>query len=144
TTLAFALYKQNKTAEALALMRTLHPSALSTPERQMFRALFMATTGDAAGAADLLSGLRPIGFLPEECELVLHAGNEVARLDREKGEELKLLALSTSGEIDHHKGWLQALPENVRSGASVEMQTADSLFAIRDLTGLAAQLRKGG
>jgi len=32
----------------------------------------------------------------------------------------------------------------VRSGASVEMQTADSLIAIRDLTGLAAQLRKGG
>jgi len=143
TTEAFALYKQNKPAEALALLEKLRPAALSVPERVMFHALFRATTGDANGAADLLSGLQRGEFLPEENTLITRTRTEIARLDRDKGDDLKLYALSNRGEIDHRKGWLQALPENVRASATVEMQTADSLYAIGDFAGFAAQLRKG-
>lgn len=143
TTEAFALYKQNHPKEALALFETMSPAEKVTPERVLLRAVLRATTGDAAGAADLLSGLKPASFLPEERELITHASEEVARLDRERGQDLKLLALKDRGEIDRAKGWMRALPENVRATANVEMQTADELFAIGDLAGLGTQLRKG-
>ncbi|HYP15801.1 MAG TPA: hypothetical protein VEQ65_01210 [Opitutus sp.] len=143
TTQAFALYKQNKPAEALALLESLRPSALSVPERTMFRALFRAASGDAAGAADLLSGLKSAGFLPEERRLVTRTTEEIARLDRNKGDNLRLFAANDRGEIDHNKGWLRALPEQDRAKATVDMQAADSLLAMGDIRGLGAQLRKG-
>ncbi len=143
TTQALALYKQNKPKEALALIESMRPSALSSPERQMFRALFRVSTGDAAGAAELLEGLRTTTFLPEERRLVTKTTEEIARLDRNRGEDLRLYALDTRGEIDRSKGWLRALPEAARAQATLEMQAADSLFAMGDLRGLGAQLRKG-
>ena len=143
TTQAFALYKQNKPAEGLALLETLRPSALSTPERTMLRALLHATTGDASGAVDLLDGVKATGFLPEERLLMTRAAREVARLDREKGQNLRLHALDTSGEIDRNKGWLKILAEVAQSNPTIEMQTTDSLYAMGDLRGLGAQLRKG-
>lgn len=143
TTQALALYKQNKPKEALALLESLRPAALSSPERQMFRALYRVSSGDAAGAAELMEGLRTTTFLPEERRLVAKTTEEIARLDRNKGEDLRLYALDTRGEIDRSKGWLQALPEPVRTNATVEMQAADSLFAMGDFRGLGAQLRKG-
>lgn len=144
TTQALGLYKQNKPASALALMESIRPSALSTPERMMFRALFRASSGDAAGAADLLDGVKATAFLPEERRLMARAASEVARLDSERGQTLRLHALSTSGEIDRSKGWLKHLPEIAAADATVEMQTTDSLYAMGDLRGLGAQLRKGG
>ena len=144
TTQAFALYKQNKPAAALSLLETMRPSALSTPERTMLRALFRASSGDAAGAADLLDGLKATGFLPEERRLLARAASEVARLDSERGQSLRLHALNTSGEIDRSKGWLKHLPEVAMNEPTVEMQTTDSLYAMGDLRGLGAQLRKGG
>jgi hypothetical protein len=142
TTQAFALYKQSRPAAALNLLETIRPSALSSPERMMFRALFRASSGDAAGAADLLDGVKISGFLPEERRLAARAASEVARLDRERGENLRLHALDTSGEIDRNKGWLKILPGV--AGPTLEMQTANSLYAMGDLDGLGAQLRKGG
>jgi predicted Zn-dependent protease len=143
TTQAFALYKQNKPKEALALLETLRPSALSTPERVMFRALFRAAAGDGAGSADLLTGLRSTGFLPEERRLVARAMSDIAQLRGQKGQDLLLMALNSRGEIDRTKGWLRALPEDFRTNATVEMQTTDSLLAMGDMTAFAAQLRKG-
>ena len=137
TTQALALYKQNKPAAALALLETIRPSALSAPERTMYRALFRASSGDAAGAADLLGGVKAAGFLPEERRLMARAASEVARLDTERGQTLRLHALSTSGEIDRSKGWLKHLPEIDSTDATVEMQTTDSLYAMGDLRGLA-------
>ena len=143
TTQAFALYKQNKPKDALALLETLRPAALATPERTMFRALFRVGAGDPAGAADLLAGLRTTNFLPEERRLVARTTEEIARVDRERGEDLRLVALKNSGEVDRSKGWLHSLPEEVRRTATVDMQTADALFAVGDIKGLGAQLRKG-
>jgi len=144
TTQALALYKQDKPKEALALLETLRPAALAEPERAMYRALFRAKSGDAGGAADILSGFRPGKFLPEERRFVEVTGEEIARLDRQRGEELRLYALDNRGEIDRSKGWMRILPEITPDKATVEMQAADSLFAIGDLSGLSAQLRKGG
>lgn len=144
TTQAFSLYKQNKPKEALALLETLRPAALAAPERTMHRALFRAKSGDAAGAADLLSGFKPAKFLPEERRLVEVTGEEIARIDRQRGQDLRLYALRDSGEIDRTKGWLRIVPEISPESATVEMQTADSLFAMGDMSGLLAQLRKGG
>lgn len=144
TTQAFALYKQNKPAEALAMMQTMRPAALSAPERSLFVALYRAATGDGEGASDILSGLKPTKLLPEERQLVAKTASEVARLRGDKGQDSRLYALDTRGEIDRSKGWLKALPEPVRRSATVEMQTADSLFAMGDTRGLAAHLRKGG
>ena len=143
TTQAFALYKQNKPEDALKLLETLRPSALSDPERTMFRALFRAGAGDAVGAADLLEGLKATRFLPEERQLMARAAGEVARLDRERGQSLRLHALDTSGGIDRSKGWLKLVPNLGREEPTLEMQTADSLYAMGDLRELAAQLRKG-
>jgi hypothetical protein len=143
TTQALSLYKQNKPAAALALLETLRPSALSTPERTMFRALFRASSGDAAGAADLMAGVKSTKFLPEERRLLAQAATEVARIDRERGQDVRLHALDTSGGIDRSKGWIRMLPEASRARASIEMQTTDSLYAMEDLAGLGTQLRKG-
>lgn len=143
TTQAFALYKQNKPKEALALLESLRPAALSLPERAMFRALFHAAAGNVDQAADLLAGLRPMNLLPEERRLVTQATDRIAQLAREKGDDLRLYALTNRGEIDHNKGWLRALSERDRQAATVEMQAADSLFAMSDLRGLGAQLRRG-
>lgn len=143
TTQAFALYKQNRADAALALIETLRPSALSTPERTMFRALFRASSGDASGAADLIEGIKTSGFLPEERRLLARAGTEVARLDRERGESLRLHALDAGGEIDRSKGWLKILPEIAKANPTIEMQTTDSLYAMGDLRGLGTELRKG-
>ena len=143
TTQAFALYKQNRPAEALRLIETLRPSLLSEPERTMFRALFRTATGDAAGAADLLEGLKANRFLPEERRLMVRAASEVARLDGERGQNLRLHALDTSGEIARTKGWLKMLPDVNSDNPSVEMQTTDSLYAMGDFVGLGTQLRKG-
>jgi Flp pilus assembly protein TadD len=143
TTEAFALYKQNKPADALVLLEKLDAPALSAPERTLFHALFLAATGEADRAADLLSGLKSKGLLPEERHLAEVATNQVAALERERGQDLRLVALSHRGEIDRSKGWLEALPEKVRATATEGMKTADSLFAIGDMTGLGAQLRKG-
>jgi Flp pilus assembly protein TadD len=142
TTQALAMYKQNRPAAALNLLETLRPSALSTPERTLFRALFRAGSGDASGAADLLDGVKVTGFLPEERRLAAKAASEVARLDRERGESLRLHALDTNGEIDRNKGWLKILPTVTEP--TLEMQTANSLYAMGDLRGLGAQLRKRG
>lgn len=144
TTQALALYKQNNADAALALLETLRPAALSVPERTMYRALFRASSGDAAGAADLLEGVRATGFLPEERRLMARVATEVARLDSERGQTLRLHALNTSGEIDRSKGWLKHLPDIANNNPTVEMQTTDSLYAMGDLRGLGAQLRKGG
>jgi Uncharacterized enzyme of heme biosynthesis len=144
TTQALALYKQDKPKEALALLETLRPAALASPERQMYRALFRAKSGDAAGAADLLSGFRAAKFLPEERRLVEATGTEIARLDRQRGEELRLFALDTRGEIDRSKGWMRGVPDLAPEAATVEMQAADSLFAMGDVAGLSTHLRKGG
>lgn len=144
TTQAFALYKQNKPAAALALLETIRPAALSTPERIMLRALFRASSGDAVGAADLINGVKATGFLPEERRLLARAASEVARLDGERGQTLRLNALNTSGEIDRSKGWLKHVPDVAGNDPTVEMQTTDSLYAMGDLRGLGAQLRKGG
>ncbi len=143
TTQAFALYKQNKPAEALALLETLRPVALSVPERVMFRAVFRAAIGDASGAADLLTGLKSAGFLPEERRLVTQTVSDIARLKGQKGQDQLLLALNSRGEIDRSKGWLHALPEKVRANATVEMQTSDSLLAMGDLTAFMTELHKG-
>jgi hypothetical protein len=142
TTQAFALYKQNRPAEALALLETLRPAALALPERAMFHALFRVGAGDASGAADLLTGLKSTGFLPEERRLVTRTATEIARLNGEKGQDQLLYALSSRGEIDRSKGWLAILPDAVRTTATVEMQTTDSLFAIGDLASLGTQLRR--
>jgi len=142
TTQAFALYKQNRRADALALLETLRPAALSVPERAMFHALFRVGTGDATAAADLLTGVKSAGFLPEERRLVTQTATEIARINGEKGQDQLLYALSSRGEIDRTKGWLTLLPENVRTSATVDMLTTDSLFAIGDLAGLSTQLRR--
>jgi hypothetical protein len=141
TTYAFALYKQGHADQALAVLDKLRPSALSTPERTLFRALYRATTGDANGAADLLSGLKTANFLPEERRLATRATEQIARVQGDSGQDQKLLALSSRGAIDRSKGWLQFLPENAR--ATPEMQVTDALFAMGDMAGLGAQLRKG-
>lgn len=143
TTYAFALYRQNKAAEALATLETLRPAALSVPERAMFRALYRVSTGDATGAATLLAGVKSGSFLPEERRLAARAVKEIARLNGEKGEDARLYALNNRGEIDRSKGWLHALPEAARTSATMEMQTADSLLALGDVPGLANQLRRG-
>lgn len=143
TTQAFALYKQNKPEDALALMESMRPAALATPERIMFQALFRASSGDAGGAADLLSGLRATGLLPEERLLVGQTTETIARLQGQEGQDQRLYALSTRGEIDRTKGWMHVLPEEVRETATVDMQTSDSLMAVGDTAGLAVQLRKG-
>ncbi|ACB76548.1 hypothetical protein [Opitutus terrae] len=143
TTQAFALYKQNKPADALALLESLRPAALTTPERLLFRALFHASTGDVTGATDLLSGLRSAGFLPEERKLLAETTSEIARLNGQRGQDQRLVALNTRGEIDRTKGWLHLLPELVQTSATMDMQTTDSLMAMGDLSGLAVQLRKG-
>jgi hypothetical protein len=143
TTQALALYKQNKAADALALLESLRPSLLSTPERALYRALFHASSGDAAQAADLLAGLKGRDLLPEERQLMVKTRSEIARIDREKGEDSRLFALGNSGEIDRSKGWLRALPDTEQATATPEMQAADSLLAMQDWRGLSALLRKG-
>lgn len=144
TTQAFALYKQNKPAEALALMNEMRPAALSAPERSLYLALYRAANGDAAGAGDLLAGLKSAKFLPEERRLIAKAASDIAKLKGEQGEGSRIYAMDNRGEIDRSKGWLRSLPGEVRGGVTPEMQTSDSLFAMGDQRGLAAQLRKGG
>ncbi len=142
TTESLALYKQNRPAEALALLGRLGPVALSTPERTVLRALYHAATGDAATAADLLAEVKGADLLPEERGLAEYAASEVVRLRGERGEDEKLLALGERGAIDRNRGWLRIMPESIRQGATTDMRTSDSLLAVGDLAGLAAQLRR--
>lgn len=143
TTQSFSLYKKGRPADALAVLEKLRPAALSTPERTLFRALYRAGTGDASGAADLLGGLKTANFLPEERRLATRTTEEIVRLQGESGQDQKLLALSNRGEIDRSKGWMQFLPEKVRTSATPDMLVTDALLAMGDMTGLGAQLRKG-
>lgn len=143
TTQALALYKQNKPAEALALLESMRPAALAAPERVLFRTVFRAATGDATGAADLLGGVQVAGLLPEEQRLLGEATETIARLNGDKGQEQRLVALNRRGEIDPQRGWLAALPEAVRRNATPEMQTSDALAATGDWKRLATQLRQG-
>lgn len=143
TTQALALYRQDRPAEALALLETLRPAALAAPERVLFRALYRATTGDAAGAADLLDGVGAAGLLPEERRLRSDAEEMIARLDGDRGRDHRLAALNRGGEIDPERGWLAALPDAVRQNATPEMRTSDALLATGDWKSLATQLRQG-
>jgi hypothetical protein len=143
TTEALALYKQGKAPEALALMQGMRPAALSVPERAMYLAVYRAATGDASGAADLLGGLKAVKLLPEERSLVSKATQDIAKLNGQKGQDLRLDALDSNGGIDRNKGWLRSLPEAVRKAATPEMLATDSLFAVADYHGLGVQLHKG-
>lgn len=143
TTQALALYKQNQPAEALALLETLRPAELAAPERTLFRAVYRAATGDAGGAADLLSGVGVAGLLPEERRLLNEATETIARLNGDEGQDQRLVALTRRGEIDPARGWLAALPEEARRDATPEMKTSDALLATGDWKSLATQLRQG-
>ncbi|HWA87434.1 MAG TPA: hypothetical protein VG710_14495 [Opitutus sp.] len=141
TTEALALYKQDKSDEALAMLEKLDAPQLSSPERTLLHALFLAAAGRADRAADLLGGVKTKALLPEERQLAQNAEDKIAALEREHGQDLRLVALSHRGDIDRRKGWLAVMPEKVQATATDDMKTSDSLFAIGDIDGLGTQLR---
>jgi hypothetical protein len=138
STEALALFKQGKSAEALALIGTLGPADGSLPERMLYRAVFSAANGDAEGARALIEGLKAGRFLPEEREFMFKASAMVARLEasRESSQQL------AKDRRDEHLsgGWLQLVPEIVPD-AEASMAQANELYAKHDLADLQSALR---
>ncbi len=133
TTHAFALYKQGRSEEALAIMNRLSPSALSVPQRMLFHSLFLAATGDAAESTELINGVVRRDLLPEERRLAEFTIRTIARLDRERGVRTRLaLNRLHPDDPDLKPGWLQLLALETREAATPEMQLADTLYSEGD------------
>ena len=142
TTYAFALYKQGRPADALALLDKLTAVERAEPVRMLIRALCLAAAGQAGPASDLLDGVVLRGMLPEERRLADTAAEQIARLDRAQGNRSRLLAMRRGQDQGADaSGWLALLPADVRKSATTDMQLADSLYAAPDLDGLQELLR---
>jgi len=142
TTHALALYRQGRSAEALAEIDRLTVTQRTDPVRMLFRAVFLARTGRLAPAAELLNGVVLTGMLPEEKRLADETKQEIARLDRVQGNRSRLLAFrQTNEEANGLTGWLALVAPATRLAATTDMQLADSLYAAGEWENLAELLR---
>ncbi|MEO6568094.1 MAG: hypothetical protein ABIO94_04970 [Opitutaceae bacterium] len=143
TTYAFSLFKQGKTAEALAKIETLSASNLSAPDRVLFRAIFLAHLGQSERAIQMLKGIERdlTKMLPEERKLAESALAVIARNARTESDKSRLGAMmqSPGGAAG---GWLTLVSSETRDAASVEMKLTDPLYAASDWTALQTQLRR--
>ncbi len=144
TTYAFSLYKQGHPAEALARLETLTASQKSSPERMLFRAVFLAALGKPEDSSAVLTDVVMSNLLPEERKLGESTIQEIAKLDRSQGNRTRLRAFRNA-ELAQQSApaWLSLLSADVRTKATTDMQLADSLYAAGDWNGFYDLLRAG-
>jgi hypothetical protein len=70
STRAFALYRQNKSAEGLQLMRALPTDQLSRPEIALYYAVLLCANGQGAAAAPYYAAAQKGKMFPEERQLL--------------------------------------------------------------------------
>ena len=141
TTYAFSLFKQGKTAEALAKLETLSASQLSEPNRMLLRAVFLAHLGQSERAIQMLKGVDLTKMLPEERKLAESAFAQIARNARTESDKSRLgTMMQSAGGISG--GWLALVSAETRDAASVEMKLSDGVYASSDWTALQTELRR--
>lgn len=141
TTYAFSLYKQGKADEALARIEALSPAELSSPDRTLLRAVFLARLGQSDRAAEMLKGIDLKRLLPEEQRLSQTALAEIARNARTQDDKTRLSSMKQTAASEA-AGWLGLIAPETRSAATVDMQLTDPLYAAGDWSGLQAALRR--
>jgi hypothetical protein len=144
TTYAMALYRQGKTADALQVLQTLSLAALSQPERSLLYAVILIGNGKFDEGNNIVSSLRKESYLPEEVRLLDEAMVAVNKSQREKGDVVRLEALSsasTTGNPTDRKSWISVLPGTTQK-PTVQMELADSLYSHDDFRGLESSLKR--
>ena len=138
TTEAFALYKQGKAADALKIIQSLDPVALSDPDRALMQSVILVANGKFEDAASIAETLKPTGFLPEERRLLASSAALIAKSNVARGSAERVAALTNQGPAA--KGFLRLLRPPLNEKPTVEMQLADSLYSNADYKGLITSL----
>lgn len=141
TTYAFSLYKQGKADEALAKLESLSASELSSPDRMLLHAVFLARLGQSDRAAEMLKGVDLKRLLPEEQRLSETALADIARNARTQDDKTRLSSMKQTPATEA-AGWLGLVTPETRAAATVEMQLTDPLYAAKDWAGMQSALRR--
>ena len=78
TTYAFALFRQGKTAQALAVMNELTPEQISDPSVSLYYGIFLVASGDLEKARPFLQSAEKAPMFPEERQMLGEAKRKMA------------------------------------------------------------------